>query len=734
MKTKHLIDEIKSDKKFEETEGVAFEINAEALEHIMSTLTNLYSDVKTAVAREYLSNAIDSHILAGCDQPVLITLPDYNNGLTLTIQDFGVGMSLEQINKIYRKYGASTKNSDNNSIGGFGLGGKSALAISDKFAAVSIQDGQKVTFHVEKRSDNLPYLVIDKVEKTAESNGLKVAIPYGTQIAEQVIPRLLSGFPVNSVKLTNSRVGFRSVWDKKLYRQLKHFNGDILGWYSSNVDATRLGTIPMISVGGVLYPIEFEQIPGELESLKKLVENVNKIKFTKVINLPVGSVKFTPSREDLVYNERTVNTLTRFFEDYVNGLEADLQNRLNAECETREEAIAFVTHWQEGFTNHYWRGEKVEFKITSRQEGMYRVFRNKTLSVDAFKATGLHNDDLFQTKSNVFSNSKRIFLIHDDKDFENYREIKEYYRQLLRLKMKQIEAYFNISEIYIVPRAFAENVWYSHYSNNKKITVSKFLEEVAEKHKLRLKEEREARKNSNVSQITKVKETPKYRYRVLKFDDTHYSAVQVNSDDKVLQNKKVAFIHENNRNFGIALSSTYAQSNARWNAYMRLVQEKYKDYTIFVVTNRQGDSKIYGDYPNIKVIKNEIIDLAVKKFNTAISKREIVSFNEFSNYMSSYDRSAVNILKEKYISFKKVSAVRIPRLDDFLNTVSGDSTFVPITDYDDLVPRSVREEKMLPYIQKVQSAVADYSFFRHMVSFAAWKTHIKAIEKAVENM
>lgn len=733
MKTKNLIDKVRSEKKFEETEGVAFEINAEALEHIMSTLTNLYSDVKTAIFREYLSNARDSHVLAGCDTPVLVTLPDYTNGMTLTIQDFGVGMSLKQINKIYRKYGSSTKNTDNNAIGGFGLGGKSALAISDTFSGVSIKNGEKVTFHVEKRADNLPYLVVDNVEDTDEKNGVKITIPYKAQISEENLPRLLSGFPKNSVKLTNSKFVFRSVWDEKLYRSLKHLNGDVLGWYSSEKDLTKLGAVSMISVGGVLYPINAEKIPGELAALKNIVESVNRIGFTKVINLPVGSVKFTPSREDLVFNEQTVNTLIQFFEAFKNGLENDLQNRLNSDCSTRQEAIKFVTKWEQGFKNHFWRGEKVVTKISARQEGMYRAFRAKTLTVDAYKVTGQHIDEFFRDRNSLHGSGKRVILIHD-KEFETHREAKEYYRNLLRLKMKQIQTYFKISDIFIVPREFAKNEWFEHFPTNEKITVTEYLEKVAVHHQEQLKIAREERKNSNVSAFPTVKKEAKYRYRVIKFTDTEYSAVQVNTDDAALKNKKVAYIAESNYNFGISLSSSYATTNAKLNPYMRLVKEHYKGYTVFVVTNRQDDTKILTEYPKIKIIGKDIINLATTRFNKKLVEKGTLKYSEFSQYMNGSDRAAVTLLKDKYVNFKSASKIRIAKLDDFLTKVELGTGYSSITDFDDLVPRKVREEKMLPFIQEFQGIVQNFGFFRYLMSYPGWKSQIKAIEKVVENM
>lgn len=95
----------------------------------------------------------------------------------------------------------------------------------------------------------------------------------------------------------------------------------------------------------------------------------------------------------------------------------------------------------------------------------------------------------------------------------------------------------------------------------------------------------------------------------------------MNTDDAALKNKKVAYIPESNYNFGISLSSITATTNAKLNPYMRLVKEHYKGYTIFVVTNRQDDSKILTEYPSIKMIGKDIINLATAKFNKKLVEK-----------------------------------------------------------------------------------------------------------------
>src|SRR5688500_12467525 len=92
-----------------------------AISHLMSVLTDLYSDPELAVIREYATNAWDSHISAGNTDPIQITLPNPMNPM-FTIQDFGVGLSVDELTNHLTKYGWSSKRDNDDEVGMLGLG------------------------------------------------------------------------------------------------------------------------------------------------------------------------------------------------------------------------------------------------------------------------------------------------------------------------------------------------------------------------------------------------------------------------------------------------------------------------------------------------------------------------------------------------------------------------------------------------------------------------------------
>ena len=147
-----------------------------ATPEMFSMLSKLYSDPILALIREIYSNAIDSHVQAGkTSVSPEVKLPDRSDP-TFYIRDFGVGLSNNAIKKLYLSYGYSTKNNDDDQIGGFGVGSKSPFAYKDSFNVESFYNGTHYTYMVYFNAKRIPALSLVNESKTTEPNGLKISV------------------------------------------------------------------------------------------------------------------------------------------------------------------------------------------------------------------------------------------------------------------------------------------------------------------------------------------------------------------------------------------------------------------------------------------------------------------------------------------------------------------------------------------------------------------------------
>lgn len=255
-------------------------IDKEAMAHIMSLLTDLYSDPQMAVIREYSSNALDSHIEAGNTDPIEVTLPT-NFEPTLVIQDRGVGLNVDDMRDIYSLYGKSTKRGTNDAVGMLGLGCKSGLTYALSFSVVGIKNGVKTSSIVTKDSDGVGVIKILDTCATDEPNGVKVSIPvdsYDIQSFRYKADELFKYWKPGTVLVNGEQPAFNeaNLWlddDVCIFPE----------WGKSH-----------IVMGNVPYPFT-HTLQGFQHSI--------------VAWVPIGSVDFAPSREALMETALTKSTI-----------------------------------------------------------------------------------------------------------------------------------------------------------------------------------------------------------------------------------------------------------------------------------------------------------------------------------------------------------------------------------------------------------------------------------------
>jgi len=158
--------------------SIGMSLDLDSAQVLMQMLSkNLYSDAIGSTVRECASNALDSHRRAGVDKPIIVSLVrNDSNNYEFSVEDFGIGLDADDVEKIISKYGKSTKRDSDTELGMMGLGFKAPLAYASSFYFTCRKDGVERKYMMYEGEDtNTIDLLYEK--PTTEGNGVKVIIP-----------------------------------------------------------------------------------------------------------------------------------------------------------------------------------------------------------------------------------------------------------------------------------------------------------------------------------------------------------------------------------------------------------------------------------------------------------------------------------------------------------------------------------------------------------------------------
>ncbi len=301
---------------------VAMSFHEDSLVHLMGVLTDLYSDAELAVIREYSTNARDSHVEAGVERPIEVSLPSALSPF-LRVRDFGGGLSHEDIREIYSQYGASTKRQTNTQTGMLGLGCKSALTYTQQFTLVSVKDGRKVQVSISRDTDGAGSMTVVSDEPSKDEPGVEVVVPVKRQndmprkarqffsywSPEDVLIDGAPPVPAEGLKLSDRFIITRGFRDHK------------------------------VVMGNVAYPAP---------ELQDRLSDYLGYNYSLVAYVDIGEVDFTPSREALNANPKTDSTLDALVEQLRKVAEGAIQEKVD-EATSPAEAVNIVSAWSEAF-------------------------------------------------------------------------------------------------------------------------------------------------------------------------------------------------------------------------------------------------------------------------------------------------------------------------------------------------------------------------------------------------
>ena len=393
-------------------------------------IAGLYSDKPRAVIRELMTNAWDSHVSAGkATLPVKLSLPSCWDP-QFAVRDYGTSLSHEDVMGLYTTVFASTKDQDNAQVGKFGLGSKVPFAYADTFGVTTWKDGLKRVYscfmsagipqimlmHTEhfatvaEKHEALDVMLAHGYEPSAifaafgigavvddedvpaavnealgDETGLEVAFPVQPRDADtftSAAKRVVFGFPVAPVS------NVRLLSDSDVQPAIVG-----TGWklYQRDYDLGLNGL--MVRQGCVLYPVDrsavLNKVP-ECTSIEALHGEAI------VLDMPIGSVEITPSRESLSYDDTTVANLVQAVDAIFNQFLANANDEV-AKQTCLLDAYGARARVLDGITNRtlqraiaekmQWRGRRITTQALHVSQQRLELLAKKGLPLYQFDAS-----------------------------------------------------------------------------------------------------------------------------------------------------------------------------------------------------------------------------------------------------------------------------------------------------------------------------------------------------------
>jgi len=286
--------------------------------HILSS--GVYEHKIAAVVREYMTNALDAHRMAGKeDVPFKVTAPTQLHPY-FEVEDFGVGMDKEQALNTYTVYFFSDKNNSNDVTGGLGLGCKSALAYSTQFTIRVRKNGMEHTAMIYLDDDRCPRMDMISSLVTDMPNGVKITIPVRECDINEFwneIGFYASFYPVRPDI---------NIEDKLTYiMSPEEMNNDspMISTSDHKSRSALAGHSVYALMGNVVYPIDLGSI-GVSDKERSLI-GAHKYGSYLFIKFDIGEVSVAASRESLSMDKRTTEAVKNKVRECIEYIDSQLQ-------------------------------------------------------------------------------------------------------------------------------------------------------------------------------------------------------------------------------------------------------------------------------------------------------------------------------------------------------------------------------------------------------------------------
>lgn len=287
----------------------------------------LYQNKIGSIVREISCNAYDAHIAANKkDTPFVIHLPDAFEPW-FSVQDFGTGMSPDEINSVFTVYFQSTKDMSNDAIGAFGIGAKTPFSYTDQFTVTSVKDGQRRMYSAFIDESGVPNIIEMSSGEDAGSNGVEIKMSVKPEDYHKFLSETatqLKFFAVKPIITNRSGFVFSQQFDDIVFQNDKVRVSRTFGYQTDSA---------FYAVQGVVgYPVNIGSIrQSGLDGDNNAFLEYFGSGVSVAVQFPIGDIDVTASRESLQYTKHTLSSIN----NALTAVRADLTEYVNLELNSR---------------------------------------------------------------------------------------------------------------------------------------------------------------------------------------------------------------------------------------------------------------------------------------------------------------------------------------------------------------------------------------------------------------
>lgn len=438
------------------------QISMDNISSMIQNLSNMYKNPAYAVLREWVANAIDSVNQAYADgeiddikRTIHIQLPNHNDR-TLSVTDYGLGMSRKHLIDHALNYGNSTKRDNAGQIGKFGLGFNSGLALASQFTVTTVRNGKKTHgfMSLGDSTTGVEYFASNEID-TDEPNHTEVSVLVPENLHTRVVmlacAEVLTGHPGEYFTIDESGTRkFETIGDvSDLYYKgpgALQLTGSIWSNYPSRVIARGCRVV----IGGIVYPIEHQLIEHRSEINRRLSDlgiafDVTKLRNTSLyIELDEAGIDIPDNRDHIIFNANAVDNIAEKITDLRCKADAKIdeitQNRTAVEAichmqsnlnPAEEKLLEYSTVWLESYQPMHGFAKRVaEAKLaddqtnahaalTTQQEQHFIVTTGYDGSKNAFTLEMPEPANIFGQRCFAYSDGiKPVFVKLNPQDYQ----------------------------------------------------------------------------------------------------------------------------------------------------------------------------------------------------------------------------------------------------------------------------------------------------------------------------